>query len=102
VNSRDALEELYQSTLGRLISFDQQNNANLVDTLAQYFQSGGNISDAAKNMFLHRNTFIYRLEKIKIILNSELKNPDEVFKIQIGLLIMKIINNRKIKEKPYY
>ncbi len=102
VNSRDALEELYQSTLGRLISFDQQNNANLVDTLAQYFQSGGNISDAAKNMFLHRNTFIYRLEKIKIILNSELKNPDEVFKIQIGLLIMKIINNPKIKEKPYY
>ncbi len=102
VNSRDSLEELYQSTLGRLLSFDQQNNANLVDTLAQYFQSGGNISDAAKRMFLHRNTFIYRLEKIKTILNSELKNPDEVFKIQIGLLIMKIINNPKVKEKPYY
>ncbi len=95
VNSKDSLEELYESSLGRLIDYDRQNNSNLVETLAQYFKSGGNISEAAKNMFLHRNTFIYRFEKIKQILNSELKNPDEVFKIQIGLLIMKIIDNPK-------
>jgi PucR family transcriptional regulator, purine catabolism regulatory protein len=93
VNSRDTLEELYQASLGRLIEYDQQNNANLIDTLEHYFKSGGNISDAAKNMFLHRNTFIYRFEKIKSILNSELKNPDEVFKLQMGLLIMKIIHD---------
>jgi PucR family transcriptional regulator, purine catabolism regulatory protein len=93
VNSRDTLEELYQSSLGRLIEYDQQNNANLIETLEQYFKSSGNISDAAKSMFLHRNTFIYRFDKIKSILNSELKNPDEVFKIQIGLLIMKILGN---------
>lgn len=95
VNSKDSLNELYESSLGRLIDYDRQNNSNLVETLAQYFKSGGNISEAAKNMFLHRNTFIYRFEKIKQILNSELKNPDEVFKIQIGLLIMKIIDNPK-------
>jgi len=94
VNSRETLEELYQSSLGKLIEFDQQNNSNLIDTLEQYFKSSGNISEAAKSMFLHRNTFIYRFEKIKTILNSELKNPDEVFKLQMGLLIMKIIQNR--------
>jgi purine catabolism regulator len=93
VNSRDALEELYQSSLGKLIEYDQQNNVNLIDTLEQYFKSSGNISDAAKSMYLHRNTFIYRFEKIKTILNSELKNPDEVFKLQMGLIIMKILKN---------
>ncbi len=97
VNSRETLEELYQSSLGKLIEFDQQNNSNLIDTLEQYFKSSGNISEAAKNMFLHRNTFIYRFEKIKTILNSELKNPDEVFKLQMGLLIMKIIDNNTSK-----
>lgn len=97
VNSRETLEELYQSSLGKLIEFDQQNNSNLIDTLEQYFKSSGNISEAAKNMFLHRNTFIYRFEKIKTILNSELKNPDEVFKLQMGLLIMKIIDNNSSK-----
>lgn len=97
VNSRDTLEELYQASLGRLIEYDLHNNANLIDTLEHYFKSGGNISDAAKNMFLHRNTFIYRFEKIKSILNSELKNPDEVFKLQMGLLIMKIINDNPRK-----
>ena len=97
VNSRETLEELYQSSLGKLIEFDQQNNSNLIDTLEQYFKSSGNISEAAKNMFLHRNTFIYRFEKIKTILNSELKNPDEVFKLQMGLLIMKILDNNSSK-----
>lgn len=94
VDSRDTLEELYQSSLGKLIEYDQHNNANLIDTLEQYFKSSGNISEAAKSMFLHRNTFVYRFEKIKSILNSDLKNPDDVFKLQMGLLIMKIIDNQ--------
>lgn len=91
VNNRETLDELYTSALGRLIEYDKANKTNLVETLEQYFQSGGNISDAAKNMYLHRNTFIYRFEKIKSILQSELKNPEEVFKIQMGLLIMKVL-----------
>jgi purine catabolism regulator len=95
VNNRETLDEIYQSALGRLIEYDKTNRTNLVETLEHYFQSGGNISDAAKTMYLHRNTFIYRFEKIKTILESELKNPDEVFKIQMGLLIMKILKNTK-------
>lgn len=91
VNNRETLDELYTSALGRLIEYDKTNKTSLVETLEQYFQSGGNISDAAKNMYLHRNTFIYRFEKIKSILQSELKNPEEVFKIQMGLLIMKVL-----------
>ena len=93
VKNRETLDELYQSALGRLIEYDKLNRSNLVETLEHYFQSGGNISDAAKTMYLHRNTFIYRFEKIKLILGSELKNPDEVFKIQMGLLIMKILKS---------
>jgi PucR family transcriptional regulator, purine catabolism regulatory protein len=56
VNNRETLDELYQSALGRFIDYDKTNKTSLVETLEQYFQSGGNISDAAKNMYLHRNT----------------------------------------------
>ncbi|WP_307197070.1 helix-turn-helix domain-containing protein [Neobacillus niacini] len=45
-------------------------------------------------MFLHRNTLIYRIEKIKEILNSDLKNSEELLQIQIALKIFRLLNKK--------
>lgn len=95
--SHQALKDFYDSTsVAKLSKYDKDNNTNLIQTLEQYFLCNGNVSFASKTMFLHRNSFIYRIEKIKSILDSELDNYEQLFEIQVALHIMKILKNYKI------
>ena len=100
VQSREYLDEFCANGIGKLCEYDRQNNTSLVETLEQYFQCNSNISTAAKKMFLHRNTFIYRIEKIKGILGSELKDPEELLELQMGLHIMKVLKTLPEERAP--
>ena len=62
-----------------------------METLDKYFQHNGSISDAAKDMYIHRNTYIYRLEKIKTLLDTDLKNSRKLLELQLGLLAYRIL-----------
>lgn len=42
---------------------DQKHESSLLETINTYFQSNKNISLTATNMYVHRNTIIYRLKK---------------------------------------
>ncbi|MEH7254062.1 helix-turn-helix domain-containing protein, partial [Neobacillus niacini] len=81
------LEEFFMKRLGKVYANDQLNGTSYIITLENYFQNNLNISETAKAMFLHRNTLIYRIEKIKEILNSDLKNSEELLQIQLALKI---------------
>ena len=60
-------------------------------TLEAYFKANGNVSEASKNLFIHRNTFIYRLEKIKEILKTDLNDAEQNFNYQLALKIYRIL-----------
>ena len=91
VGSREVLTDFYQASIGRLVEYDVANGTALTATLEQYFVYHGNISTASKQMFLHRNTFIYRMDKIKSILDTELRNPEELLELQLALHILKML-----------
>jgi purine catabolism regulator len=91
IQQKDLLE-FFHEILGPLDAHDAEHNANLLETLDVYFKSNANLSDAAKAMFIHRNTLIYRIDKIKQILNTDLKDSEENFVFMMALHIMKIIN----------
>lgn len=88
------LLEFFHEILGPLESHDIDNHANLLETLDMYFRCNANLSDAAKSMYVHRNTLIYRIDKIKKILNTNLKDSEENFVFMLALHVMKIINHR--------
>ena len=44
-------------------------------------------------MYIHRNTYIYRLEKIKGLLNTDLKNSRKLLELQLGLLAYRILEH---------
>lgn len=92
VQPREQLEEFFNHVLGRLQKYDQENKADLMSTLEEYFLNGGNITLAAKKKYLHRNTFMYRIEKIKDILKVDFKHPESVLELQIALKIRKILD----------
>ena len=69
------LRELAESStlepFGVLISplreHDRTRRSDLVRTLKTYFAAGTNASEAADRLFLHRNSMLYRLERIQAL-----------------------------------
>lgn len=83
---RDALRRFCQSSIGPLLNHDQKHGTQFTQTLDCYFAHNGSITDAARHMYIHRNTYIYRLEKIKALLGTDLRNPRKLLELQLGLM----------------
>ncbi|MDR0723451.1 MAG: helix-turn-helix domain-containing protein [Treponema sp.] len=54
----------------------EKSKQELVRCLYHYLLNGRNLAATAKVLFVHRNTLIYRLEKLSGILDTDLKNLD--------------------------
>ncbi len=88
--------ELYALSIRSLVEYDQQNATNMVETLDCYFACNCNVSETAKELFIHRNTLIYRIDKIQNILGRDLKDAEERLLLQLGLRIYQV---QKIREE---
>lgn len=65
----------WQECLGALIQEDHNSNSNLLETLRAYLASGCSAIAASQQLFIHKNTLLYRLNRIKAILNADLNDP---------------------------
>jgi DNA-binding PucR family transcriptional regulator len=69
-----------------LVEHDRERHSDLVRTLRAYFAAGSNASEAADRMFLHRNSMLYRLERIGKLTGLDLKDHRVALALQLGLL----------------
>jgi purine catabolism regulator len=86
----EALPELrafHAETLDALIAYDRQHGADLIRTLEAYFQANGSPKEAATILSVHRNTVLYRLERIAEISGLDLSNADVRLRLQVALRI---------------
>lgn len=65
----------------------------LITTIEEFVNSGLNISDAARKLYVHRNTLIYRLDKINKETGFDIRNFKEATVFIIAFLVWKE-NNR--------
>ena len=65
---------------------DREHNSDLVRTLEVFFAANANASRAADLLFLHRNSLLYRLERIRVLIGLDLRNHRNRFALQLGLL----------------
>lgn len=68
------LDEYVYSQLGPLLQYDQTNNGELVKTLQTYYECKLNLNQTAKELFIHRNSLMYRFKKIEELIH---KKPDD-------------------------
>jgi sugar diacid utilization regulator len=74
---RDTIPEaLYPEGFLRILRYDNLKGTNYVDTLKAFLESNMNIAETIKKVYMHRNTFLYRIDKIKEILGMDLDNAD--------------------------
>jgi DNA-binding PucR family transcriptional regulator len=78
----------FRELVAPLVEHDHARRSDLVRTLRAYFAAGANASEAADRMFLHRNSMLYRLERIQRLTGLDLRDPRVALALQLGLLAL--------------
>ena len=76
----------FRALIEPLREHDRTRGSDLVRTLRTYFAAGTNASEAADRLFLHRNSMLYRLERIQALIGLDLKYDRVALALQLGLL----------------
>jgi len=74
IEDRDLIKEYYNHTLKALKDYDNVNGTDLCTTLRCYLSHNGSVKDAADELFVHRNTINYKLNKIEELLGVEMSS----------------------------
>lgn len=91
LGSNPEAARFYRKTLGKLITHDDNRNAELVQTLDAFFSCHGNLSQTATRLHIHRNTLTYRLEQIAHITQLDLDDADARFSLQLALKLRPVM-----------
>ena len=77
------------SILAPLFEYQQKKNIDLFRALETYIITSGNISESARLLFVHRQTFIYQIKKIETLLNMDLNLHEDFFLLELCIKIAK-------------
>lgn len=63
-------------------------------TINKFFENNLNVSETSRKLFVHRNTLVYRLEKIKKITGLDLREFDHAIVFKVALMVKKYLNSQ--------
>ncbi len=82
-----AMRDFYEENLRVLLDYDKQNNADLVKTLDCFFICRQNLRVTAESLYVHKNSVIYRLNKVESLLQKSISDHQTAFNLQLCLLL---------------
>lgn len=66
-------------------------------TINKFFENNLNVSETSRKLFVHRNTLVYRLEKIKKLTGLDLREFDHAIVFKVALMVKKYLNSQNNK-----
>jgi len=66
-------------------------------TIQRFFENNLNVSETSRKLFVHRNTLVYRLEKIKKLTGLDLREFDHAIIFKIALMVKKYLQANPTK-----
>lgn len=66
-------------------------------TIQKFFENNLNVSETSRKLFLHRNTLVYRLEKIKRLTGLDLRKFDDAIVFKVALMVKKYLTANPVK-----
>ena len=79
------LKEVFRK--GSIDSLDQET----LFTIQRFFENNLNVSETSRKLFVHRNTLVYRLEKIKKLTGLDLREFDHAIVFKVALMVKKYL-----------
>lgn len=83
--ARDSLEKLYEDSVQQLVEYDAKNGTDLLETLTVYYENKFNAVATSRQLYLHRNTLLNRLERIRHLLGVDIDDHRESNRLHLGL-----------------
>ena len=74
-----------------LDSLDQET----LFTINKFFENSLNVSETSRKLFVHRNTLVYRLEKIRKLTGLDLRQFDHAIVFRVALMVRQYLNSRE-------
>ena len=81
------LDEVFKE--GSIEALDQET----LFTIQRFFENNLNVSETSRGLFVHRNTLVYRLEKIKKLTGLDLREFDEAIVFKVALMVRKYLDS---------
>ncbi len=85
------LKEVFKR--GSIESLDQET----LFTIQKFFENNLNVSETSRKLFVHRNTLVYRLEKIKKLTGLDLREFEDAIVFKVALMVKKYLQAKPIK-----
>lgn len=82
-----------QETLGKVVTYDSQNNTELMKTIISYFKNDCNLRRTAEELFIHKNSVIYRIKKIEELTGLTMGDPEKRFNLQLSLKLIQVVGD---------
>ena len=87
--------EIFLSEVFKKNSIDALDQETLF-TINKFFENNLNVSETSRKLFVHRNTLVYRLEKIKKITGLDLREFDHAIIFKVALMVKRYLDSREI------
>ncbi|MDR0992661.1 MAG: helix-turn-helix domain-containing protein [Ruminococcus sp.] len=88
--------ETFLSEVFKRGSMEQLDHETLF-TIQKFFENNLNVSETSRKLFVHRNTLVYRLEKIKKLTGLDLREFDHAIVFKIALMVRKYLSSQPAK-----
>lgn len=80
-------ESFLKEVFGDKIPMDEMDEAELT-TINAFYENNLNISETARQLFLHRNTLVYRLERIEKLIGMDIRRFDDAMTFKIAMMVL--------------
>ncbi len=73
-------------------------NEETTTTIQKFFENNLNISETARQLYVHRNTLVYRLERLQKIIGLDIRKFDDAMTFRIAMMVLAHMNYHEVEE----
>ncbi len=92
----NTLCEMFLNEIFKKGAFEALDRETLI-TIQAFFENNLNVSETSRKLFVHRNTLVYRLEKIKKLTGLDLREFEHAITFKVALMVKKYLSSKPTK-----
>jgi DNA-binding CsgD family transcriptional regulator len=90
IDDEDIISDYLQNTIKPVLDYDRENKTDLVGVLRSYLSHDGSVKETAEELYVHRNTVNYYLNKIRDLTDMDLSSLSVKTQLTTALMLLNI------------
>lgn len=70
-----------------------------ITTINKFFENNLNVSETSRQLYIHRNTLVYRMEKLQKAIGLDMRNFDDAVTFKIAMMVVDYVSYLEKTEK---